>query len=60
MNQVAKEVVLSDEEISNFEPEDITLERKTANGNLSNDENSQGALKSCQQELKNTDITEIQ
>ncbi|CAA2952766.1 Hypothetical predicted protein [Olea europaea subsp. europaea] len=58
-NKVAKEVVLSDEEISNFEPEDITPERKIANENLSNDENSQGALKICQQELKNTDITEI-
>ncbi|CAI9766163.1 unnamed protein product [Fraxinus pennsylvanica] len=59
-NTVAKEVVLFDEEISNSEPEDITPERKTANGNLSDDENSQGTLKSCQQELKNTDITEIQ
>ncbi|KAL2533993.1 Tudor/PWWP/MBT superfamily protein [Abeliophyllum distichum] len=64
-NTVGKEVaptaVLSDDEISKSnelsksEPEDSTPETKTANGKLSGDENSQGTLKSCQRELKNTD-----
>ncbi|CAI9780025.1 unnamed protein product [Fraxinus pennsylvanica] len=59
-NKVAKEVVLSDEEISNCEPEDSTPETKIDNGNLSDDESSLGTLRSCQQEHKNSDLTEIQ
>ncbi|CAA3009848.1 muscle M-line assembly unc-89-like [Olea europaea subsp. europaea] len=59
-NKVAKETVMSDEEISNSDPEDSTPETKIVNGNLSDGESSQGTLRSCQQDHKNADLTEIQ